>query len=172
MAEMESLPVVTLYLEDHFFGDSNPSPIESQRWQSWFARWLKDLGGKLPEAVGYELSLRLTGDRAIQTFNAQYRQKDQPTDVLAFAALESEFPYSSPLDSEPLYLGDLIISVETAQRQAQQQSHPLTTELVWLASHGFLHLLGWDHPDEESLLRMLSQQKKCLEKVGFVITDL
>ena len=48
-----------------------------------------------------------------------------------------------------------MISVNTAQRQAQQQGHSLPTELAWLATHGLLHLLGWDHPDEESLMQML-----------------
>ncbi|AUB37577.1 ybeY, putative rRNA maturation factor [Nostoc flagelliforme CCNUN1] len=68
-----------------------------------------------------------------------------------------------------LYLGDIIVSVDTAQRQAQQQEHSLPTELAWLASHGLLHLLGWDHPDEESLGRMLKQQVRLLNAVGIPI---
>jgi probable rRNA maturation factor len=69
----------------------------------------------------------------------------------------------------PLYLGDVVISVDTADRQAQEQGHSLETELAWLATHGLLHLLGWDHPDEESLIGMLNQQKTLLQKVDLTI---
>jgi probable rRNA maturation factor len=68
-----------------------------------------------------------------------------------------------------LYLGDIVISVETAYRQAQQQGHSLQTELAWLATHGLLHLLGWDHPDEESLQGMLYQQETLLKLVNLTI---
>jgi probable rRNA maturation factor len=70
------------------------------------------------------------------------------------------------LDGDPLYLGDIIISVDTAQRQALEQNHELNTELLWLASHGFLHLLGWDHPDEGSLTKMLECQARLLGTIG------
>jgi probable rRNA maturation factor len=71
--------------------------------------------------------------------------------------------------SVPLYLGDVVISVDTAGRQAQQQGHPLQTELAWLAAHGLLHLLGWDHPDEERLVEMLNQQETLLQSVNLTI---
>jgi probable rRNA maturation factor len=112
----------------------------------------------------------LTDDSQIQELNAQYRQQNKPTDVLAFAALEVDFPQSKEmLASVPLYLGDIIVSVDTAQRQAQQQEHSLLTELVWLVAHGLLHLLGWDHPDEKSLERMLKQQVILLNTIGIAI---
>jgi probable rRNA maturation factor len=114
--------------------------------------------------------LRLTTDTEIQTLNSQYREQDKPTDVLAFASLEANLPQSEEmLASMPLYLGDIIVSVDTAQRQAQQQEHSLSTELAWLTAHGLLHLLGWDHPDEESLMEMLQQQVILLEKIGMII---
>ena len=86
---------------------------------------------------------------------------------MAFAALEAEMPIFEPDDPEPLYLGDIIISLETAARQAQQNNHSLTIELAWLASHGLLHLLGWDHPDDARLEEMLAQQANLLKQVGF-----
>jgi probable rRNA maturation factor len=142
--------------------------IPSETWQSWFQQWLQSLQSEVPKADAYELSLRLTDDAEIQTFNAQYRHKDQPTDVLAFAALEVDCP---PLpielmESQPLYLGDIVISIDTAQRQAQQQNHSLQIELAWLAAHGLLHLLGWDHPDEDTLIQMLNQQETLLQQIG------
>lgn len=173
---------VEVNLQDYFFADAEqsaisdsaifdsaalePSPIAAETWQAWFERWLHELSADLPESQSYELSLRLTDDAEIQSFNAQYRQKDQPTDVLSFAALESDYP-AIPNQSElPLYLGDIVISVETAQRQASQRGHTLRDELAWLAAHALLHLLGWDHPDEISLARMLHQQAFLLQTIG------
>jgi probable rRNA maturation factor len=126
---------------------------------NWFETWLAQPGLDLPAASNYELSLRLTDDAEIQLLNSQYRQKDQPTDVLAFAALENDMPLIASL---PVYLGDIIISVDTANRQALEYQHSLHQELAWLASHGFLHLLGWDHPDEISLENMLQLQEQLL----------
>ena len=143
------------------------SPISLADWQRWLEVWLTSLKSQLPKADAYELTLRLTDDSEIQGLNSQYRQQNKPTDVLAFAALEAEMPIFQPEEPEPLYLGDIIISVETAARQAQQNNHSLTIELAWLASHGLLHLLGWDHPDDQRLEEMLAQQANLLKQVGF-----
>lgn len=143
------------------------SVIYAETWQEWCEKWLEILQKELPPADAYELSLRLTDDAEIQELNAQYRNKNQPTDVLAFAALEADIPQSEEMLLHlPLYLGDIVISVETASRQAQQQGHSLQTELAWLAAHGLLHLLGWDHPDEDSLTQMLSLQATLLDRIG------
>ena len=158
---------VELYLEN-YFDDSSPIPLET--WENWFWQWLEILEDYLPTAPSYEISLRLTTDTEIQTLNSQYRQQDKPTDVLAFASLEADLPQSEEmLDAMPLYLGDIIVSIDTAQRQAQQQEHSLSTELAWLTAHGLLHLLGWDHPDEESLIVMLNEQVVLLKKIGIII---
>ena len=170
---------VELYVEDSFY-DLSPTTsvkirdayarITPETWENWFNQWLEILHPQIPPATSYEIGLRLTDDSQIQELNAQYRQQNKPTDVLAFAALEVDFPQTEEmLASVPLYLGDIIVSVNTAQRQAQQQEHSLPTELAWLAAHGLLHLLGWDHPDEESLERMLEQQVKLLNTIGIAI---
>jgi probable rRNA maturation factor len=150
--------------------------IAPETWEIWFYRWLELLqsptvaaGQPLHPQAAYELTLRLTDDAEIQTLNGQYRHKDQPTDVLAFAALEADCPtIPAELGDEtlPLYLGDIVISVETATQQALEQGHSLPVELAWLAAHGLLHLLGWDHPDDNALVRMLDQQQRLLQAVG------
>lgn len=151
-------------------GQSSPAPIGEATWQTWFHCWLEHLSSELPTSPLYELSLRLTDDAEIQTLNAQYRHKNQPTDVLAFAALEVDYPQLEEMQEDaPLYLGDIVISVETAQRQASQQGHSLQQELAWLAAHALLHLLGWDHPDDASLAGMLEQQESLLQTVGLSI---
>lgn len=146
------------------------SVLEGEAWENWFQAWMLALAPDLSPIGEYELCLRLTDDQEIQTLNATYRQKDAPTDVLSFASMDFTMPAIDELyQSQPVYLGDIIISVETAQRQAEQRSHSCLTELVWLASHGLLHLLGWDHPDETSLQHMLSQQTMLMERVGLTV---
>jgi probable rRNA maturation factor len=151
--------------------ENQPSgEIAAETWENWFSVWLENQAADVPAAPGYEVSLRLTADPEMQALNAEYRKLDRPTDVLAFAALEVDCPQLEEMQSsEPLYLGDIVISIDTAQRQAQQQGHPLKTELAWLASHGFLHLLGWDHPDEDSLTQMLDRQETLLRAIGLEI---
>lgn len=159
---------VEITIQDIFF-ESEPaskSPILHETWQDWFSLWLEHLQPELTTTGAYELCLRLTDDAEIQSLNAQYRQKDQPTDVLAFAALEVETPQFEHQAEMPLYLGDIVISVETARSQAQQEGHSLQQELAWLSAHGLLHLLGWDHPDDESLVAMLAKQETLLQSVG------
>lgn len=164
-----------LSVQDNFWeSDQSKSPgsrpIEPETWDNWFRRWLEVLCSELPPALAYELSLRLNDDRQIQALNARYRYQDMPTDVLAFAALEVQCPQPDEARSLlPLYLGDIVISVETASRQARDQGHCLEIELATLAAHGLLHLLGWDHPDSESLGKMLARQETLLQAVGLTI---
>jgi len=142
----------------------------SATWEMWFGCWIEDLKSQLPVANSYELSLRLTDDAQIRVLNQQYRHQDKATDVLAFAALEVDSPISEEMRSHlPVYLGDIVISVDTANRQATEQGHTLQTELAWLATHGLLHLLGWDHPDETSLLEMLERQAVLLQLIGLTM---
>lgn len=171
---------VDVTIQDYFSTRSQPAatdaeelscPIPSEVWESWFCQWLEALQPELPPAGSYEISLRLTDDTEIQSLNAQYRHINQPTDVLAFASLEVNSPQLPPEMqlSVPLYLGDVVISVETAYKQAQQQGHSLQVELAWLAAHGLLHLLGWDHPDEDSLKIMLDRQETLLQMVNLTM---
>jgi probable rRNA maturation factor len=88
----------------------------------------------------YEVSVRLVRDAAIRALNRDYRRKDQPTDVLAFA--QREGPAGG---LHPAVLGDVVISVDTARRQARRG---LYRELLHLAAHGLCHLLGYDHRDD------------------------
>jgi probable rRNA maturation factor len=69
-------------------------------------------------------------------------------------------------EPEPLYLGDIVISLERAAQQAHDRGHDFSLEVIWLFTHGLLHLLGWDHPDEATLTAMLSQQSQLLTLIG------
>lgn len=92
-----------------------------------------------------ELSVVLTGDDAVRELNRTYRGVDAATDVLSFSQTEGE-EFAVP-DGEMPHLGDVIISIETAQRQASEHSLALQDEVAHLLVHGVLHLLGYDHED-------------------------
>ncbi|MCS5697681.1 rRNA maturation RNase YbeY [Cyanobium sp. FGCU-52] len=145
------------------------------RWGRTLAHWLQELAAELPEglrAPAYSLGLTLTDDATIAELNADWRRKPGPTDVLAFAALEEAPPLppapdgDDDLNAEPLELGDIVISLETATRQAEEAGLSLEQELLFLASHGLLHLLGWDHPDDAALAAMLERQERLLAGEG------
>jgi len=85
-----------------------------------------------------EVSLAFVGERAIRTLNRKFMKKDRPTDVLSF-------PLGEKGPDGKFYLGDIVIAVPVAFRQAREKGHSLDRELRLLALHGFLHLLGYDH---------------------------
>lgn len=93
-----------------------------------------------------ELSIVLCDDPEIHALNAAYRKKDKPTDVLAFA-LEEGAPQPRSAHA-PRMLGDVIISVDTARRQADERGIALFDEVLTLLAHGLLHLLGYDHQND------------------------
>jgi probable rRNA maturation factor len=99
--------------------------------------------------LGAELSIVLCDDATIHELNRTYRKKNRPTDVLAFALREGE---GAQFAGDAL--GDVVISLETAQRQADEHGHSMTTEVYVLLAHGVLHLLGWDHRTDAEDRRM------------------
>jgi probable rRNA maturation factor len=149
-------------------GNPSMAQLSGQQWQEYFERWLTYLNPPLLSGKVCEISLVLTTDAEIQRLNATYRQQDNPTDVLAFAAQETDLPQWCNEVEMPLVLGDIVISVETAVQQAAQQGHALSTELAWLSCHGLLHLLGWDHPTAAHLTDMLHQQAELLKQINLV----
>lgn len=115
-----------------------------------------------------EVSLTFILDDAIREINAEYRGIDRSTDVISFA-LEELGEGEVVIISEqgmPTVLGDILISVETAERQAKEYGHDLNREICFLALHGFLHLLGYDHETEEDEVKMFGRQKEILNSFG------
>lgn len=114
-----------------------------------------------------EVSITFMTDSEIQKINAEYRGKDVPTDVISFALEEmSEGEVAIVGENLPTVLGDILISVETAQNQAAEYGHEFNRELGFLALHGFLHLLGYDHMTEEEEKVMFGKQKEILDSFG------
>ena len=147
--------------------ESQPEdPVGEKGWKALFSQWLGALQEELPaelQAEAYSLGLQFCDDAAIAELNGQWRHQPRPTDVLSFAAQE-EAPQT--LEGVPLELGDIVISIPTAERQAPEHGHSLEQELLFLASHGLLHLLGWDHPDEAALAAMLKRQEALLQSAA------
>lgn len=112
----------------------------------------------------YEVSLMVTDDDGIRRLNAGYRGKDIPTDVLSFPMLEGE---DGDDEAEmPVLLGDIVISIDTALRQAADFGHPVEREIAYLAVHGVLHLLGYDHEEEEGKEEMRKAEESVLAAIG------
>jgi probable rRNA maturation factor len=100
-----------------------------------------------------ELSVLLTQDTEIKALNKKHRGKNQPTDILSFGMREYR-KSTDPMPPHPEVLGDLVISLETVQRQAEAQGSTLAKELDFIAIHGLLHLLGYDHATPLEKMRM------------------
>ncbi|MDR3565193.1 MAG: rRNA maturation RNase YbeY [Negativicutes bacterium] len=112
-----------------------------------------------------EVSVIFVDDEYIRGLNLQYRGKDCATDVLSFALNEGDEPevYDGP---EETLLGDIVISLETAARQAEEFGHNLQRELSYLAVHGMLHLLGFDHETENDKTAMRLKEEQILGELG------
>lgn len=119
---------------------------------------VRSLGDRMLGALGLndaELSVLLTDDRQIHALNLEHRGKDKPTDVLSF-----------PLDDAPAargaprLLGDVVISLDTAARQAKARKRELLAEVRFLLAHGVLHLVGWDHDTPAKKKRMSAETRR------------
>jgi probable rRNA maturation factor len=110
-----------------------------------------------------EVSVTFVNNEEIQEINRDYRKLDKPTDVISFALEESvEGEVEIVSDDIPVVLGDIIISVEKAKEQAADYNHSFERELGFLAVHGFLHLLGYDHMTKEDEKEMFQKQEEIL----------
>jgi probable rRNA maturation factor len=139
------------------------------------ARALTSTMNKLLAAVNEphsSISLTLVDDAEIRELNREHRGKDKATDVLSFPLCDPEQPAQrhrrTPGDqAEPeRLLGDIVISVDTATRQAAQYDAPLQDEMYRLMIHGLLHVLGHDHEEREERTRMEAEEKRLAAVIG------
>ncbi len=135
---------------------SAPSPrsglpaVDRRRLRSRASRVLRAL-----HHARSELSVALVDDEQMRGLNASYRGKDRPTDVLSFSMLEGE-----GAEHRGRLLGDVVIGIETAARQARQRRRALDDEVARLLIHGALHLLGWDHQKSEETRLMRAEERR------------
>ena len=114
----------------------------------------------------FEVSLRFSSEEEIKDINKQYRGVDKKTDVLSFPIIDfnNDEDLESELSQNELMLGDIIICKQVAKSQAKEYQHSLKREICFLALHGFLHLLGYDHIEEKDEIEMQAIAKLILEK--------
>ena len=115
--------------------------------------------------VEAEVSLMLVDDQRIHGLNLEYRGVDRSTDVLSFA-LQEEMDGEPDSEFEDDMLGDIVISVERAREQAAEYEHSFEREIIYLAVHGTLHLLGYDHEEESDKQEMRSKEEEIMANLG------
>lgn len=119
---------------------------------------MQTLGETLLKTEGWptnaEVDLWLCSDDEIRELNLSYRKQNKPTDVLSFPQYASG---ERPVPGLPVALGDVVISVDTAARQARDRGISLGAEIVWLFVHSLLHLIGYDDDTDEGLERMIAK---------------
>ncbi len=160
-------------LDDFVNSESSELMKNPSIWIEEIGRWIRfiQINSKIkcPEIVlnssQFSLGLELTNDKKILDLNHAWLGQSKSTDVLSFPIIDETFFDAS---NECIELGDIVISVPTAIRQAKDNNADLYRELRWLATHGLLHLLGWDHCDEESLNKMLLIQEQLLDIRGIL----
>ena len=136
--------------------DDTISPLDLDQIKTAAAEAMRAAGAP-PDS---DLTVVLTDDAELHRLNRQYLGIDAPTDVLSFSA-----DFIDP-DSHNLYLGDILISVERARRQAEMHSHSAKQELLLLVVHGVLHLLGHDHAEAVEKERMWILQDQILTHIA------
>ncbi len=114
-----------------------------------------------------EISVSIVRDEEIREINKQFRNIDNPTDVLSFPQLTFEEGEMADVnENEEIILGDIIISLERAKAQAVEYGHSLKREIAFLTAHSMLHLMGYDHMEPAEEEEMFAKQKEILEKAG------
>lgn len=126
-------------------------------------RDIRRLAEKMLSHLGLEeseLSILLCDDARIRRLNLEHRGKDKPTDVLSFPQAEFSRPEVPKKGHQLVLLGDVVISIDTAERQARSRSRPLVEEVRFLLAHGILHLLGYDHMSKDEKIVMTRRTRE------------
>ena len=117
------------------------------------------------EKTSIYIDITLTNPENIKKLNKEYRKIDKETDVLSFPLFEKEEIENLKLTTYPETLGDIVISIERVKEQAVEYGHSFERELAYMVVHGFYHLMGEDHIEENDKLIMREKEEKVLEKL-------
>ena len=138
----------------------NQGPSSYDRFEEIFNEYYVKIFDELKVKGEYITDVTIVDNKTIHEINREYRKVDRPTDVISFAFLDEES--ERELKGGPVNLGQIIISFEKAEEQAKEYGHSLDREMVFLFVHGMLHLLGYDHMNEEEEKVMFGLQDKIL----------
>ena len=112
-----------------------------------------------------EISVRLTSDEQVRALNAEWRGKDKPTNVLSFPFIEAD-ELDNPGEGPELMLGDIVLAKGVCEREAAEKAIPVETHATHLLVHGTLHLLGYDHLDDDQATDMEDREIRALARLG------
>lgn len=147
--------------------DFNSKFAECESYEDFYLELMDVTFKKLNIKCDPIVSVSIVDNRYIHKINKKYRHIDRPTDVISFAFLDSENNYDKVLFSPgQVVLGDIYISLEKAKEQAEEYGHSLHRELSFLFVHGLLHLLGYDHMNDEDEKEMFQLQEEILSEKG------
>ncbi len=146
--------------------------FEYDFWEKTFLRWINILLNEFKQFLpnyllnkkSVSLSFEIVDDLKISDLNQRWLNKFGPTDVLSFPILSKEDSVDHLNSAE---FGDIFISLEMALKQSTEYNNSVEQEVIWLASHGLLHLLGWDHQDQTQLENMLKIQDYLISKIKY-----
>ncbi|PSV24209.1 MULTISPECIES: rRNA maturation RNase YbeY [unclassified Photobacterium] len=132
--------------------DGLPTEAEFQQWLN---------AAVIPFQADAEVTIRLVDEKESHALNLEYRGKDRPTNVLSF-------PFEAPPGMELELLGDLIICRQVVEKEAVEQNKPLKAHWAHMVVHGSLHLLGYDHIEDEEAEEMENLETEIMQNMGFV----
>ena len=139
---------------------------------SWIEIIINEKDSSFPSLIFdkkyFSLSLEIMNNKEISHINQKWMNKSSPTDVLSFPIISD---CDSLKDLFFIELGDLFISLEMAFKQSLEYHHSIKSEMLWLVSHGFLHLLGWEHNDDNQLHNMLNFQEYLISNLNKKIIE-
>ena len=153
-------------MKRHYIPVTADVPGVSDGTKSFLRRVIRTALGQQGVDVPCEVDVYVTGDAGIQELNREMRQVDRPTDVLSFPQfedLEEEIP-----EVGEICLGDVVICREKAEEQAEEFGHSFERELVYLFTHSVLHLLGYDHMEEDEKKVMRQREEEIMEQIGLM----
>ncbi|PQJ67671.1 rRNA maturation RNase YbeY [Photobacterium angustum] len=146
---------MAIYLDlQHATENLDGLPTEAE-----FQQWLN--AAVIPFQADAEVTIRLVDEQESHALNLEYRGKDRPTNVLSF-------PFEAPPGMELELLGDLIICRQVVEKEALEQNKPLKAHWAHMVVHGSLHLLGYDHIEDEEAEEMESLETEIMQNMGFV----
>jgi len=138
-------------------------PFHNRVDEAWLTMVIENVLRFEEVAITYELSLLITGDDTMHELNRTYREMDKTTDVLAFAFQEDkEFQFGPDCLKQ---LGEVVVSLPQAEKQALEHGHSLEKEIAVLTTHGVLHLLGYDHESLEEDAEMSARETEVVSKI-------
>jgi probable rRNA maturation factor len=144
--------------------DRRPSTSATRAVKESFAR--AELPEVLKNVKSIEVSVLLANDDLVRTLNREYLGKDEPTNVLSFPQFDYEKNLEEQIGEEPVNIGDIILAFETVQREAEEKLIPIDSHFMHLMVHGTLHLLGYNHQNEEEATVMENTEIWIMSRMG------